>query len=101
MNEEDLEDNSPYVSLNLELVKEKIPTFSSDKLCEMIVCDRYFGCYQDIAIMSMEELAKRRQLGDPFPFEEKIEAGYKELPPLNFTTLNIREILQQAIRKNK
>jgi hypothetical protein len=63
----------------------------------MIVCDRYFGCYKEIAILCMEELAKRRQGGDDFLFENYIDESLKKLPELNFKGLNLRDTLQQSI----
>jgi len=89
------------VKLEVNVVKDMIPTYSSQKLCEMIICDRYFGCYRDIAIMCMTELASRRVNGDDFQFEKVIDEGYKQLPVLNFALPNIRDILQQAIGNRK
>lgn len=91
-----------YKPLNIDVVKEMIPGYSSQKLCEMIICDRYFGCYREIAIMCMEELACRRIDGDFFAFEKVIDEGYKTLPELNLgTNFNIRDVLQQAIKGQK
>jgi len=90
-----------YKHLDIEVVRKMVPTYSSQKLCEMIVCDRYFGCYREIAVMCMEELAQRRTNGDTFPFEKTIDESYKSLPELNLNNFNIRDILQQAIRNQK
>jgi hypothetical protein len=84
-------------TLDLELVRKNVPSYSSEKLCEMIVCDRYFGCYREIAVMCMEELAKRRLAGDVFNYETYIDNSYNDLPKLNFGVFDIREALQQAI----
>lgn len=86
-------------TLDLKVIEDKIPSFNSEKLCEMIVCDRYFGCYKEIAVLCMEELAKRRISGNIFPFENYIENAYKELPQLNFTTPDLTDVLRQAIGK--
>jgi hypothetical protein len=86
-----------YKPLDIELVRKNVPTYSSQKLCEMIVCDRYFGCYKEIAIICMEELAKRRQGGDDFLFENYIDESLKKLPELNLKGLNLRDTLQQSI----
>jgi hypothetical protein len=88
-----------YKPLDLNTVKEKAPTFSSQKLCEMIVCDRYFGCFNEIAIICMEELSKRRQAGDDFVYETYINEAFKQLPSLNTGSVNLRDILQQAISR--
>ncbi len=85
--------------LNLEVVRKNIPTYSSRKLCEMIVCDRYFGCYRDIAVMCMEELAARRIAGDMFDFETQIEKGLLGLPQLNLKNMDIRDVLNQMINQ--
>lgn len=93
--DEEIED----VSLNIELVRKNIPTYNSNKLCEMIVCDRYFGFNQEISIMCMEELAKRRMNGDNFQFEDYIEESMKGLPSLDFSGFDIRSMLSQALGK--
>jgi hypothetical protein len=90
-----------FNSLDMNLVKSNIPGYPSEKLCEMIVCDRYFGMGQGISVLCMEELAKRRVAGEIFPFEEKIEEKQKSLPPLNFEVPDIRTILTQAIGKKR
>lgn len=87
------------ITLDISVVKEKIPQYLSQKLCEMIVCDRYFGFNQEIAIMCMEELGKRRINGDSFEFENYIDESMKDLPPLDFSGFDIRSILNQAINK--
>jgi len=101
--EEDLKntDEIKNVTLNLEEVKKKVPEFASTKLCEMIVCDRYFGLGKNIAVICMEELAKRRLNGDDFDFESYIDAAYAELPPLNFNMPDLRTVLNQAIKQAK
>lgn len=84
-------------SLDVELVRKNIPTYNSQKLCEMIVCDRYFGCYREIAIMCMEELSTRRVAGDTFDFETYIEQSFNELPKLNIAIPDVRDVLHQII----
>lgn len=85
------------VQLDLDQVKANLPTYSNEKLCEMIVCDRYFGFGKKIDIMCMEELAKRRIAGDTFNFESYIEKQYNELPVLDLKTPDLREILTNAM----
>lgn len=94
-----LSDDFPIeeTKLDLEKVKSMLPTYTNEKLCEMIVCDRYFGFGQRIDIMCMEELAKRRLAGDTFNFESYIEEQYKELPVLDLKTPDLREVLTQAM----
>jgi hypothetical protein len=92
-----------YKPLDLKVVKEKLPSFTSEKLCEMIVCDRYFGCFRDIAVMCMEELARRRGEGSDFLFEEQIERKLASLPKLstNFALPDLQEIITQVVKNNK
>lgn len=85
------------VKLDLDKVKESVPECSNEKLCEMIVCDRYFGFGEKIAPLCMEELAKRRLAGDDFNFEKYIEEAHKSLPVLDFKMPDIRTVLNQAI----
>ncbi len=92
-----------YKPLDLNVVKEKLPSFTSEKLCEMIICDRYFGCFREIAIMCMEELAKRRGEGNDFPFEDYIEKQLATLPKLSFSfeLPDLRDIISQVVQSNK
>lgn len=87
----------PYQALDIEVVRKNVPTYPSEKLAEMVVCDRYFGCYREIAIICMTELAARRANGDPFNFENYIDASFKKLPELNISGINLRDILVQSI----
>lgn len=106
-NDDFLKDDLPeeiteYKPLNIQTVKEKIPAYSSEKLCEMIVCDRYFGCYKEIAILCMEELANRRVAGNNFEFENYIEKAYNELPKLEIAIPDLGDVLRQIIgRKSR
>ncbi len=98
--EEFFNDDSPIedVKLDFDKIKENLPSYSNEKLCEMIVCDRYFGFGKKIDTMCMEELAKRRIAGDIFNFEKYIEDAQKELPVLDFSAVpDLRTVLNQAI----
>lgn len=92
-----------FQKFDLETIKGNISKYSSNKLCEMIVCDRYFGCYNDLSVVCMEELSKRRINGDNFDFENYINNSLNELPALNlnFKFPDIRETLSQMIGKNE
>src|SRR5208282_5224868 len=87
------------VTMDLELIRKNLPTYPNEKICEMIVCDRYFGFEQKISVMCMEELAQRRVNGDTFDFETYITMAEKSLPVLDFSIPNIRTVLTQAIAK--
>ncbi len=92
----DEEEPKEIATLDMNKVKANIPSYSNEKLAEMVVCDRYFGFGEKISVICMEELSKRRSNGDTFDFEGYIDKSYKELPVLNLN-LDIRAILQQAI----
>lgn len=91
--DDDLEEVN-FIELDTQKIKEKIPTFTSKKLCEMIVCDRYFGCYREIGLACMEELASRRIAGDEFDFESFIDESLSELPALDFSIPDLRNVLR-------
>lgn len=95
----DSEEPIEHVKMDLELIRKNLPDYSNEKLCDMIVCDRYFGFEQKISSICMEELAKRRQAGDAFDFETYIANAHKELPVLDFSVPDIRSILSQVIGK--
>lgn len=82
---------------NLEKIKENLPKYSMEKLCELVVCDRYFGFDNAIQIICMEELARRREAGDTFDFETYIDKSFKELPVINLNATNIREMMTSVI----
>lgn len=100
---EDFLDDEPLeeVQLNINDIRKNITQYSSLKLCEMIVCDRYLGFDKEITVFCMEELARRRNNGDNFKFEEYIENSKKELPVLDFSMPDLRTVLNQAIGKKK
>lgn len=85
------------VPLDFEKVKASIPECNNEKLCEMIVCDRFFGFGERIAPMCMEELGRRRAAGDTFDFESYIDQAQKSLPTIPTSLPNIRDVLQQAV----
>lgn len=95
----DIDPNLEYKPLDIELIRKNIHTYTSHKLCEIIVCDRYFGCFNEMAIICMEELSKRRQAGDNFAYEAYINEAFKQLPSLNVGSVNLRDVLQQAISR--
>lgn len=96
----DPEEEIEEIKLDFDGIKSNISNYPSQKLCEMIVCDRYFGFEQKISIMCMEELARRRLAGDPFNYEAHIAEISKEMPELDLsTTPDIRTVLNQAISR--
>jgi hypothetical protein len=89
--------NKP-TSIDIGSVKKNANKFSSQKLCEMIACVRYFGMNTDLSVICMEELASRRLAGDLFAFEEVINKCYNELPPLNLDSPDLRTVLKGIIK---
>lgn len=79
----------------------KLHEFSQEKLCEIIVCNRYFGTHQNLAIACMEELAKRRINGEVFDFEAYIDKSFQELPRLDFQLPEISSIMRQFVGKKR
>ncbi len=94
---DDEDDDLDFVEFNLDNIKAKIPGYTSEKLCEMIVCDRYFGCYKEMSEACMEELAARRAKGDAFKFESYINESMKELPVLDFSIPDLGSVLRTLI----
>jgi len=99
----DQEKNILNIAIDIEKIKNNISQYTAQKLCDMIVCGQYFGINQDIVIICMEELSKRRAAGEQFDFESYIKSSTKELPELNFSSSSIdfRSILQQATKNLK
>lgn len=79
----------------------KIPEFSSEKLCEIIVCNRYFGNFEKLALACMEALAQRRVNGENFDFEGYIDRSYQELPKLDLQIPDISVIMRQFVGNKK
>jgi hypothetical protein len=97
---EDYEDAGDF-ALDLDIIKNNIPKFSSEKLCEMVVSDRYLGFNREAAILCMQELSNRRINGDVFNFEDYIEEEFNKLPKLDFSIVDLRTIMNQAIGNKK
>lgn len=98
--DDDSDDGLEEVKLDIDQIKANLPQYGNQKLCEMIVCDRYFGFEQKISTICMEELARRRSTGDAFAFEAYIDKISKEMPVLDLSgTPDIRTILNQALSR--
>lgn len=99
---EDADDSSDAPKeLSVEVIKSKLPFYSTQKVAEMVVCSRYLSFDNEITVSCMTELAKRREAGDTFPFESFIESSLKVLPPLNFGLPDLRTMLSQASKRGK
>ncbi len=98
--EDDSAEEVEDVKLDIVQIQANLPKYSSQKLCEMIVCDRYFGFEHKLSVICMEELASRRLAGDAFKYEDHIAEISKEMPVLDLSgTPDIRAVLNQAISR--
>jgi hypothetical protein len=97
----DLEDDSPMddepATLDLNVIQSNLPIYDVKRVCEMVVCERYFGLDKQIGLMCMQELARRRAAGDTFDFESYIDQSYKELPVLQLGNIDLRSVLGSLI----
>ena len=82
---------------NLQKIIDRLSGYTSQKICSMIVCDRYFGIDENLAIACMEELGNRRLQGDEFDFEGYIDEKLNELPKLDFSVPDLRSVLGRMI----
>lgn len=101
-NEFDLDDEDDLeevTSLNIDELKVELPSYQMDKICQIIVCNRYFSFNKDLTVLCMEELASRRAAGDTFNYEDYIEKSFKELPVLNVVLPDLRTMLTQVVGK--
>lgn len=76
-----------------------VKSFTSEALCEIIVCDRYFNSYRKFSVLCMEELAARRIDGDTFPYEKYIEASIKDYPKIETSIPDIGNVLRKLTNK--
>lgn len=96
-----LNDNLPEEThiLDPQTIKTNASLYNSNKLCEMIICDRYFNFNQEISVICMEELSNRRLNGDTFDYETYIETESKKLPKLDFPIPDIRNLINKNFKK--
>lgn len=80
----------------LDDIKNKIPTFDNEKLCQIIVCYRYLNSYKELAVLCMQELGQRRSQGDKFDYESYIDKSLSELPQINIQPIDIRSLMSNA-----
>ena len=81
-----------------EDTSKSISSYSSRKLCEIIVSYRYLGLNKALAISAMNELGSRRDSGDPTNFENEIELMLSELPQIDFKIPDLRNIFSTKIK---
>lgn len=101
-NDEELEDeeDSDQAFWNLSVVDD-LKNYSTQKICNLIVCDRYLSLNKEIRVVCMEELAKRRLAGEQFEFEKYIEETLESLPEINISVPNFADIILKMSEMNK
>jgi hypothetical protein len=87
-------DNS-FQELDIEKIKSKLDTYKSEVLCEMITCNRYFKMNNDLTVICMEELSRRREKGDLFNFEDFIESSLNDLPKIDLSIPSIKDMINK------
>lgn len=81
------------MSFNQIDFENNLNNYSNEELCEIIICYRYLNFNKPAAIISMSELANRREQGSAFLFEDYIDLALKELPQITFNVPDIRNII--------
>ena len=87
--------DADYEDLTVDEIKEKLPTFPSIKLADIVIANRYLGLYKELSVSAMEELGKRRVGGDTFEFEIYIDDEFKKLPKLDFSLPDLGSLINQ------
>lgn len=98
---DELEDELNEDIIDLDKIKFNLPSYSQERICEIITCNRYFNINSDLTVSCMEELSLRRSNGSDFDFESYIDSLRKELPTIDTVVPDIRNMLSQMIGKVK
>lgn len=88
-------------NVSIDNIVNNIKTFDNDKLCSIIVCNRYLGTHTDLAQKCMEELSVRRSQGDHFNFEKKISEELSSLPNINLLGGDIGSHISNLLKNVK
>jgi hypothetical protein len=80
---------------------EDVSQFSNEKLCSLVAANRYLKLNEAMQLECMKELAKRRDGGDNFNFEEKIKEYFDQLPPIDLNLPNVMSMLNDFTKKYK
>lgn len=76
--------------------EEDYSKFDTNKLCEIVACHRYLGCFKDKAIKAMKELVLRRANGDTSEFEKIIDNMKTSLPNFNLNGKSLFNSVKNA-----
>lgn len=79
------------IEIKEEDFSDKVYAMTNEKLCEVVVANRYLGTMRDVAILCMEELARRRSAGGIFEYEKYIDDVLKTLPKFD---LDLQKIMK-------
>lgn len=99
--DDELEDELNEDIIDLDKIKCNLHSYSQERICEIITCNRYFNINSDLTVFCMEELSLRRSNGSDFDFESYIDSLRKELPIIDTVVPDIRNMLSQIIGKVK
>ena len=80
---------------DLEEFKLNLEKTNSIKLCEIVATFRYIGIMKEQALLSMIELASRREKGEVLDYEAKITEIVAGLPKIN---LDLRSVINNVGR---
>jgi hypothetical protein len=97
-NLDELEDLDECLNFDNNKIIENLPQYTSQKLCEIIVCDRYLNFNPELALACMKELSSRRSSGDDFKFENYIDDNYNELPKIEISMPDIQSIFGKLLK---
>lgn len=76
----ELHDLSNKETAQRDVRAAKISTAPSEALCGYVVLFRTLALEKEFSIVCMQELMRRRELGDEFDFESFIEEKCKDIP---------------------
>lgn len=71
---------------SLDKIKENISIYSTKKIADMLVSNRYLFKNKEFEQFLMQELSNRRLNGDDFQFEDYIEKETKSMPDFSQIT---------------
>src|SRR5208282_3910837 len=88
--------NQEEASINIEddAIKN-ISSFTSEKLADIIVMNRYLSLYGELSTAAMQELVFRREGGDTFEYETYITANLDKLPKFQIDLGRVNNLVEK------
>jgi hypothetical protein len=74
---------------------KNIANFTSEKLADMIVMNRYLSLYGELSTAAMQELASRREGGDTFDYETYITTNLEKLPKFQIDLGRVNSLVEK------